>query len=437
MMFPPIAQVSRVAEEPRVQDIPATVQRLIAESQISKRVPAGGRIAVAVGSRGITAIEPVVTSVVVSLKSLGYRPFIVAAMGSHGEAKPAGQRKILADYGITEGSLGVEVRTDMDTLELGTSPIGLPIYFDRNAYQSDGIVLVNRVKPHTDFRARHESGLLKMLVIGLGKQKGAEQIHRLGLRGMTEVLPAVGRFLVQNTPFALGLAIVENADDWPAELVAVEPEEIFDVEPQLLEKARSLMGRLPFDQIDALVVGELGKNYSGAGMDPNVIGRLMVETQPDFETPKITRLAVLDASEESHGNIVGTGFADLVTERLISRLDHNPFRINVLTSCFLERARIPMSLPTDREVVAAALETCWRVDPLETRLVIIPNTLELKTIWVSQALDAEVRCQSNRLRRETDYQAIPFSASGQLDQERLFPDSVRSRRAAAALGGFS
>lgn len=172
-------------------------------------------------------------------------------------------------------------------------------------------------------------------------------------------------------------------------------------------------------------------------MDPNVIGRLMVETQPDFDSPRITRLAVLDASEESHGNIVGAGFADLVTERLISRLDPHPFRINVLTSCFLERARIPISLPTDREVVAAALETCWRVDPIEARMVIIPNTLELKTIWVSQALEAEVQGQSDRLRRETDYQAIPFSASGQLDQERLFPDSVRSRRAEAALEGSS
>ena len=265
MLLPPIARISRIANEPRVDDIAGTVNRLIASSRLRERVPKGGRIAVGVGSRGITAIKPVVVAVVDSLKSLGYRPFVVAAMGSHGEAMAAGQRKILADYGITEEALGVEVRTDMETLELGTSPIGLPIYFDRNAYESDGIVLVNRVKPHTDFRARHESGLLKMLVIGLGKQRGAQQIHRLGLRGMTEVLPAVGRFLVQSTPFALGLAIVENADDWPAELVAVEPEEIFEVEPQLLERARALMGRLPFDQIDVLVVGELGKNYWALG----------------------------------------------------------------------------------------------------------------------------------------------------------------------------
>ena len=205
---------------------------------------------------------------------MGYKPFIVAAMGSHGGATAEGQRELLAGYGVTAEAMGVPVKTDMDTVVLGTNPVGLPIYFDKNAYQADGIVLANRVKPHTDFHATHESGVLKMLVIGLGKRDGASQVHKLGVRGLREVLPAVGRFLVKNTPFALGLAIVENAEDVPAEIVALEPETIFDVEPVLLERARGLMGRLPFDQIDVLVVGELGKNYSGAGMDPNVIGRL-------------------------------------------------------------------------------------------------------------------------------------------------------------------
>ncbi len=272
-------------------------------------------------------------------------------MGSHGGATAEGQRELLAGYGVTAEAMGVPVKTDMDTVVLGTNPVGLPIYFDKNAYQADGIVLANRVKPHTDFHSTHESGVLKMLVIGLGKRDGASQVHKLGVRGLREVLPAVGRFLVKNTRFALGLAIVENAEDVPAEIVALEPETIFEVEPTLLERARGLMGRLPFDQIDVLVVGELGKNYSGAGMDPNVIGRLLIETQPDFDRPVITRLAVLDVSDESHGNIVGVGFADLTTERLVSKLDPESFRINVLTSCCLERARIPITLPTDREVI--------------------------------------------------------------------------------------
>ena len=229
-----------------------------------------------------------------------------------------------------------------------------------------------------------------MLAIGLGKRDGATQIHKLGVPGMLKVLPAVMKFLVANTKFALGLAILENVEDMPAEIVALEPEEILEAEPKLLDRARGLMGRLPFDQIDVLVVGELGKNYSGSGMDPNVIGRLMVETMPDLPRPVVTRLAVLDASEETHGNIVGVGFADLTTELLVSKVDPEPFRINVLTSCCLERARIPITLPTDRDVLAAALDTCWRIDPLEARVVIIPNTLELTTLWVSPALEAEV-----------------------------------------------
>jgi hypothetical protein len=270
-----------------------------------------------------------------------------------------------------------------------------------------------------------------MLVIGLGKRAGAEQIHKLGLRGMKEVLPAVGRFLVEKTNLALGLAILENADDMPAEIAAVDRDSIFAIEPALLNRARELMGRLPFDQIDVLVVGELGKNYSGAGMDPNVIGRLMVETQPDFDRPVVTRLAVLDVSEESHGNIVGVGFADLTTERLVSKMDPVPFRINVLTSCFLERARIPITLPTDQDVFQACIETCWRVHASDARMVIIPNTLEVSTLWVSPALQRDVNAHPY-LSFETEFQPIPFEPDGTLDQDALFPDSVRGRRAQGA-----
>lgn len=429
--FPPIARVRQSVPQPRVADVPGLVRRLIHESRIRERVPAGGRIAVGVGSRGITVIPVVARAAVDALKELGYKPFIVAAMGSHGGATAEGQRELLAGYEITPETMGVEVRTDMETVVLGTSPIGLPIYFDKNAHEADGIVLLNRVKPHTDFRSDHESGVLKMLVIGLGKRRGAEQIHKLGLRGMREVLPAVGKVLIEKTKFALGLAILENAEDLPAEIVAVEPETIFDIEPKLLERARQLMGRLPFDQIDVLVVGEIGKNYSGAGMDPNVIGRLMVETQPDFERPVVTRLAVLDVSDESHGNIVGVGFADLTTERLIAKMDEESFRINVLTSCFLERARIPITLPTDRDVIESSLETCWRVDASQARMVIIPNTLELHQLWVTRPLAAEVE-KHPHLQYETDFEPLPLSADGWLDQERLFPESVRGRRAEGA-----
>ena len=427
MTFPPVARLRQVAPQPRVADVPATVRRVILESRLRERVRPGGTIAVGVGSRGIAAIPVVAKAAVETLTEMGYRPFIVAAMGSHGGATPEGQRELLAGYGITPEAMGVEVRTEMDTVVLGTSPIGLPIYFDKNAHEADGIVVLNRVKPHTDFRARFESGVLKMMVIGLGKRSGAEQIHRLGLRGMQEVLPAVGAFLIENTRIALGVAILENAEDVPAEIVGLEPEAMLGDEPALLERARGLMGRLPFDQIDCLIVGELGKNYSGAGMDPNVIGRLMVETQGDFDRPKVTRLAVLDVSEESHGNIVGIGFADLTTERLVSKLEPEAFRVNVLTSCFLERARVPITLSSDRDVISAALDTCWRVDPSEARLVVIPNTLELETLWISPALEAEVAAHPH-LTRETEYLPLPIGPDGTLDQVSLFPESVRGRR---------
>lgn len=427
MDFPPIAPVRQTIPRPRVADVPGTVRSQILESQIRRRVPAGGRVAVGIGSRGIGSIATIARATIDALKELGYRPFVVAAMGSHGGATAEGQRELLAGYGITPEALGVQVRTEMDSLVVGTSPVGLPIYFDRNAWEADGIVLINRIKPHTDFTGPHESGVVKMLVIGLGKREGASQIHRLGLRGMTEVLPAVGRILVERTKFALGLAIVENVADEPAEIVALEPESIFDLEPKLLERARGLMGRLPFDQIDVLVVGEIGKNYSGAGMDPNVIGRLMVETRDDFERPKVTRLVALDVSPESHGNIVGIGFADLATERLVAQLDPEPFRVNVLTSCFLERARVPITRPDDRAAIETALETCWRVDPAEARVVVIPNTLEVEELWVSRPLREEVE-GADALGLRGGFGPWPFSADGRLDQEGLFPRSVRGRR---------
>lgn len=428
MTFPALARIRQAVPQPTLEDAPAAIRKAILESRIRERVPAGGSVAIGVGSRGIKGIAAMARAAADTLKEMGFRPFIVGAMGSHGGATPEGQRALLADYGVTEAAMGVTIKTDMDTVVLGTNCVGLPIYFDRNAHGADGIVLLGRIKPHTDFRADHESGILKMLVIGLGKRDGASQVHKLGLRGMKEVLPDVGRFLVKNTKFSLGLAILENAKDVTAEIVPIEPETIFDVEPKLLQKARELMGRLPFDQIDILVVGEIGKNYSGAGMDPNVIGRLMVETQADFERPLVTRLVVLDVSEESHGNIVGVGFADLTTERLVAKMDVETTRINVLTSCFLERARIPFTFPDDRAVIAQALETCWRLDPAEARIVVIPNTLELEHLWVSAPLEAEVKANPH-LHLETGYQPMPFDPAGNLDQVALFPESVQGRRA--------
>jgi hypothetical protein len=431
--LPPIARVRQAFDQPVVPDVPRAVAETISHSRLRERVRPGGSVAITVGSRGIAEIDRIAAAAVGAVRQLGLAPFIVAAMGSHGGGTAEGQRALLAEFGVTEAAMGCPVRTEMDTVTLGTNAFGLPIHFDRNAYQADGIVLLNRVKPHTSFTGRYESGLLKMLAIGLGKREGAAQVHKLGLPGLMKLLPEVGAFLLERTPVTLGIALLENAEERTARVVGVEPEAILESEPRLLDEARALLGRLPFDQIDVLIVGELGKNYSGTGLDPNVIGRQRVETMPDLPRPVVTRLAVLDLSAETRGNALGIGLADLTTERLVRAIDPAPVRVNSLTSNFLTRARVPLALATDREVIAACLDTCWRTSRAEARMVLIPNTLELGTFWVTRALAAEVEA-SPGLRFESGYVPIPFDGRGTLDQCWLFPESVRARRARPSNG---
>ncbi len=429
MSMPPIARVRQVHRQPEVADVPGAVAGAIRSSRIGSRVKPGGSVALTVGSRGIAGIAGIARAAVEALQEMGFRPFVVAAMGSHGGGTAEGQRALLASSGVTEAAVGCPIRSEMETAILGTNSFGLPIHFDRNALGADGIVLLNRIKPHTSFTGRYESGLLKMLTIGLGKQRGAEQVHKLGLPGLRTLLPEVGAALLGKVPVALGVALLENAEERTARVVGVEPEELLDVEPRLLDEARTLMARLPFDRIDVLIVGELGKNYSGTGLDPNVIGRQRVETMPDLPRPVVTRLAVLDLSAETHGNATGIGLADLTTDRLVRAIDPVPMRVNCMTSNFLTRARVPLSLPTDRDVIAASLDTCWRVDPAEARMVLIPNTLEVAHLWVTPPLAGEVEADPN-LMFESDFEPIPFAVDGTLDQRSLFPDSVRGRRPA-------
>ncbi|MBV8487861.1 MAG: DUF2088 domain-containing protein [Planctomycetaceae bacterium] len=433
MNLPLIARVRRTFAQPELSDVTGEVARVVCTSHLTARIMRDSRVAITVGSRGIAGLPQITRAVADTVRSLGFQPFVVAAMGSHGGGTEKGQRELLAELGVTEASVGCPIRCEMQTVILGRNSFGLPIHFDQNAFDSEGIILLNRIKPHTSFTGKYESGLLKMLAIGLGKREGAAQVHKLGLPGLKSMLPEVGAFLLKRTPVVLGIGIIENALEHTARIVGVEPEELLDVEPGLLEQARELMGRLPFDQIDVLIVGELGKNYSGTGLDPNVIGRQRVETMPDLPGPVITRLAVLDLSVETRGNALGIGLADLTTDRLVEAIDPVPMRVNSLTSNFLTRARVPLSLPDDQRVIQACLDTCWKVNPQEARLVIIPNTLELTTLWVTQPLAAEVEAHPE-LQFETDFQPMPFDASGQLLQERLFPESVRARRSRSFSG---
>jgi hypothetical protein len=426
MDLPLIAPLRQVHPQPSITDVAAQTRRLWLDSTLPKQIKRGARVAVACGSRGIANLQTLVRATLDALKDMGAQPFIVAAMGSHGGGTPQGQRELLGEYGISEQALGVPVKTDMTTVDLGKNSWGQPVYWDKNAFEADAVVTVSRVKAHTDFRGKFESGILKMLVIGLGKRDGAAALHRVGIRGLRELMPESGKLILQKTRFLAGLAVLENAREETAHLQVVERDALFDVEPRLLEQAKDLMGRLPFHQLDLLVIGEIGKNYSGAGIDPNVVGRLLVEGEPEFETPKITRICALELSPESHGNGTGVGIADLTTDRMLKAIDPVPFRLNNLTACFLRRSQLPFSFPTDRECIETGIATCWQPDPKALRMAIIPNTLEVAELWVSPPLTKEA--STNRHLQVGEARPVPFDAASNLEQEKLFPHSVRARR---------
>ncbi|HEY7427537.1 MAG TPA: lactate racemase domain-containing protein [Gemmataceae bacterium] len=427
MDIPHVAPLRQTAPQPAIADIAAEVRRQWRDSRVAGHIRRGGRVAVGVGSRGIANLATIVRATLDSLRDLGAQPFVVAAMGSHGGATASGQRELLAESGISEQALGVPVKTDMTAMRIGTNSWGEPVWWDKNALEADAVVTVSRVKPHTDFRGRFESGIAKMLVIGLGKRDGAAQHHRWGFRGLRDMLPETARVIVEKTPFVGGLAVLENAREQTARLQMVDRDELFEVEPRLLEEARGLMGRLPFEQLDLLIIGEIGKNYSGAGIDPNVVGRLLIETQPEFESPKITRICALDLSPESHGNGTGCGIADLTTERLLAAIDPAPFRMNNLTACFLRRSQLPFAFPTDRACIEMGLDTCWQPNRDAVRMALIPNTLEVEELWASVPLVEEAR-KHPHLEVAGDLQPLPFNDANNLRQEKLFPHAVRGRR---------
>jgi hypothetical protein len=427
MEIPLLVPLRQTAPQPGVGDVAGEVRRQWLGSRFARRLKRGSKVAVAVGSRGIANLSVIVRTTLDCLRELGAEPFVVAAMGSHGGATAEGQRELLAEYGISAAKLGVVVKTDMAAVRIGTNSWGEAVYWDRNALAADAVVTVSRIKPHTDFRGRYESGICKMIVIGLGKRDGASQHHRWGVRGLRDMMPETARVVIEKTPFAAGLAILENAHEQTARLQVVDRDEVLAVEPGLLEESWRLMGRLPFDQLDLLVIGEIGKNYSGAGIDPNVVGRLLIEGEPDFDKPKITRICCLDLSPESHGNGTGVGIADLTTDRLLAAIDPAPFRMNNLTACFLWRSKLPIAFATDRECIVSGLETCWQPSVEKLRMAVIPSTLELDELWVSAAVVEEAR-KDPHLEVAGAPQPLVFDAAGNLFQERLFPHSVRGRR---------
>ena len=359
-------------------------ERLAAETRavlMAQGVGSGARIAIAVGSRGVSPVTRVVGIVSATLRSLGAEPFIVPAMGSHGGGTADGQAEVLAGYGISEAALGVPVQATMETVELGATDDGVRVHLDAAAAAADGIVVIGRIKPHTSFRGPVESGLCKMLAIGLGNRRGAETIHA---HDLAATIPAAARVALAAAPVCMGVGLVENAFDRPHRLAVIGPEAFEATDRELLEVARGVLPRLPLDRLNLLVVDRMGKNVSGTGMDPNVIG--MWRRFPELpHEPDYRWLAVLGLTEQSHGNAVGIGMADLTSRKLTDAIDPVPTHANVLTSMAVGMAKVPLTLPNDRECVAMGLALAKRSSSEPLRVARIASTMELEAFWLSEA----------------------------------------------------
>jgi hypothetical protein len=404
---PAVALVEqRVDSPPTLKDIQAAV----GEALRSVELPTG-TVAVGVGSRGVGRISDVVAALVGFLKEAGAEPFIIPAMGSHGASTAEGQADVLRHLGVSEERVGCPIRATMEARKIGETPGGVSVYMDQNAFEADAVVVVNRIKPHTAFRGTVESGPTKMLAIGLGKQKGAYSIHAAGWGRIHETIPEAARVAVQSGKVAFGLAVLENADEEPYRVAAVPAEKLEESEAPLLEEAKRKLMRLPFDDIDVLVIDQIGKNISGDGADPNVTGRY--PTPFASGGPNVERMVFLDLTPETGGNANGLGAADVVTERLVSKMDPPATYLNALTSTTPYPVKIPMTMPTDRMAIAAALAMTAGVSPQNARLVRIQNTLKLRQMWVSEALLKEAR-DDERLSMLEVPRPIDFDASGSL-----------------------
>jgi hypothetical protein len=413
MPLPDVVLVRQTFPRPRIDDVEAAVREEWSKPGIGDPVRPGMEVAIAAGSRGIADIATFVRAVARCVREAGASPFIVPAMGSHGGATAAGQVEILRSLGITADACEAPIRSAMDVVELGTTDRGTPVYLDRNAHAADGVIPVARVKAHTDFRGRVESGLLKMSAIGLGKHAQALALHSLGVAGIRDHMVDVGRHVAESGHVLFGLAIVENAYDEAAFVEAVPPDRFAERDAALLETYMGWMPRLPIDDVDVLVVDRMGKNYSGTGMDTNVLGRFKILGEEDPPAPRIKYVVVCDLTEESHGNAAGIGLADLTTQRLVDRIDYAATDQNVLTSTFLERAKVPMTCRSDLAAVEAAVRCTWGVPEELMRLVRIPNTLHLEYVQVARPLLDEV-LERPDVEVVGEPFALPFDADGRL-----------------------
>lgn len=372
MNLPPLFRIRQRFPSAKLSNVSAELRTEFTNSGVL--IKSGTRIAIAVGSRGIANLPVIVSEVAAWVKSQGGEPFIVPAMGSHGGATAEGQRRVLVQYGIT----GTSILSSMEVVSLGTGA-----FMDKHAFEADAVIVINRIKPHTSFHGRYESGLMKMIAIGLGNDAGARAIHAGGVDALRERMPAVARQIISTGKILFGVAIVENAYDQTMSVRAIPGGKIPDEEPALLDLARANMPRLPVEDIDVLIVDEIGKDISGTGMDTNVIGRMRIAGQPEPESPRIRKIVVPDLSPGSGGSAYGIGLADVTTRRLADKTDWNVTNANVAASGFVERGKLPLVVESDEQALVWA-------SAAGPRVARIKNTLHLETLIVSEELQKEI-----------------------------------------------
>lgn len=368
--------------------IPAVVHEQLSRPEISEKVKPGMEIAITAGSRGVANVDIITKAIVDFCKEKGAKPFIVPAMGSHGGATAEGQKELLAGFNITEETMGCPIRSSMETVLLGYSEFGKPVYQDKNAHEADGIILSCRIKPHNAFRGKYESGVLKMLVVGLGKQKGAESVHSDGMDNMARNIPANGKVALENSKILFAIPCVENAYDETAMIEAIPADRIMEREPELLQIAFSNMPSILVGEADVLVVNQVGKNFSGTGVDPNISGTW----SNDYVSGglKVKRTCFLDLTDCSHGNANGMGLASIITARMFEKLDLNTIYMNSFTSTVLKSAMMPPVVANDKEAIQACIRTANRIDRDNVRMVRIKNTLHVGEIMLSESYYQDV-----------------------------------------------
>jgi hypothetical protein len=388
--MPKMATVHQRFDDSHINDVERAIHEQITRPEIAARVRSGMRIAIGAGSRGIANIEITVRATVQALKELGAKPFVFPAMGSHGGATAEGQQAVLAGYGITQENVGAPIRATMDTVLIGEMEDGTPVHMDQFAHEADGVVLINRIKPHTSFRGAIESGLVKMMVIGMGKIQGATHMHAHGMDHFPELLPRVAKLIMGRASILFGIGMIENAYDQTTIVEALLSDTLLEREVELQAQAKSLMGRLYFSDIDILLIDRMGKEISGAGFDPNITGRNN-RAITGFDVPRVQKIVVLGLTKMTNGNATGLGLADVITRNLYDAIDYASTYANVITSAYLDGALIPIAMPTDQQALQLAVKTLVRVNKGQARIVRIRDTLSIGKISVSEPLLPEAK----------------------------------------------